>query len=103
VKIIEKMSAYRDTDGIATPEQMETRRLLFQIGQSLIDTNEFRVGFTGELTTPDGITYRIKKYDEINCHRQCRLLIEFEGKKYGTALIYSFGDLKIHSNPERLL
>ncbi len=102
LKSIKDMSEYRDTDD-ATPEQMKTRRLLFQTAASVAETNEFRGGWAGEITTPDGVTYRMENYRaDINGHRQARLLIKFEGKTYGTNLVYGFGDFRIHATPENL-
>lgn len=102
LKSIKDMSEYRDTDD-ATPEQMKTRRLLFQTAVSVAETNEFRGGWAGEITTPDGVTYRMENYRaDINGHRQARLLIKFEGKTYGTNLVYGFGDFRIHATPENL-
>lgn len=101
LKSIMDMSEYRDTDDV-TPEQMKTRRLLFQTAASLTEYNEFHAGYTARITTPDNVTYSFEEYNKINGHRQLRLYITFEGKKYGTALIYSFGDLRIHATPENL-
>lgn len=101
LKRIKEMSEYHDTHD-ATPEQMKTRRLLFQTAANLTECYEFQAGWTAHITTPDNVTYSFEKYGEINEHRQMRIYIAFEGKKYGTALIYSFGDLRIHATPENL-
>lgn len=100
---IQAMSEYRDHDGAATPEQVRIRRLLFQTAVSVAETNEFRGGWAGEITTPERVTYRMENYrPDINGHRQARLLIKFEGKTYGTNLVYGFGDFRIHATPENL-
>lgn len=101
MKSIKDMSEYRDTDE-TTPEQMKTRRVLFQTAASLMESNEFHAGWTARLTTPDNVTYSFERYATINGHKQMRLYITFEGKKYRTALIYSFGDLRISANSENL-
>lgn len=103
LKSILEMSEYRDEDGAISNERAAIRRRLFQTGQSVIKTNEFRGGWSGEIRTPDGVTYRMENYRaDINGHRQARLLIKFEGKTYGTNLVYGFGDLRIHATPENL-
>jgi len=101
LKSIKDMSEYRATDD-ATPEQIETRRLLFQTAESLKECNEFQAGYTAQITTPDNVTYSFEKYGEVNGHKLMRLYITFEGKRYGTALVYLFGDLRIHARPEIL-
>lgn len=101
LKSIKDMSEYRDTDD-ATPEQMKTRRLLFQTAASLTECNEFQAGYTARINTPDNVTYSFEKYREVNGHKLMRLYITFEGKRYGTALVYFFGDLRIHAAPENL-
>jgi hypothetical protein len=55
-----------------------------------------------DLTTPEGVTYRLKKYTEVNYHSYYRLWIIYNGKTYGTNAIYSNGDARIHATPERL-
>lgn len=104
LKSILDMSEYRDLDdGPMSNEEIATRRRLFQTGHSVMETNEFQMGYSGEITNPDGVTYRMENYRAaINGHRQARLLIKFEGKTYGTNLVYGFGDLRIHATPENL-
>ena len=103
LKQITAMSEYRDHDGPATREEINVRNSLFQTAHSVAETNEFRGGWAGEITTPEGITYRMENYrSDINEHRQARLLVKFEGKTYGTNMVYGFGDFRIHATPENL-
>jgi hypothetical protein len=99
---IKAMSEYRDHDGPATPEETHIRRQLFQTAQSLTELNEFRGGWNASITTPDGVTYHMDRYNVVNFHPWYRLWIEFEGQRYGTALVYSNGDSRIHATPENL-
>ena len=96
LKDIIAMSEYRDNDGLDfTAERLKIRNRLFQTGQSLLETNEWQMGYNSEITTPDGVTYKLEKYNEINFHRVARLIIFFENNRYETALIYLMSDLRI--------
>ncbi|GHV34224.1 hypothetical protein FACS1894187_04340 [Synergistales bacterium] len=97
IKRLESMSAYRDHDGPATTEESCIRRNLFQAATSLTETNEFGMGSDTRITTPDGLTYSLERYDTINGHGRYRLKMYYEGKTYETALTYQFGDLIIGS------
>ena len=102
LKRIQAMSEYRSKGGEMTPEEIKIRRTLLQTVVSVAETNQFQGGWDAEITNPDGVTYRLEKYNTVNGHGEFRLLIRYEGKTYPTAAIWSFGDARIHATPGNL-
>jgi hypothetical protein len=80
-----------------TQNQKDVCRKLYEIGKSIEKTNDFQAGFTGKIETPDGVTYMLREYRQVNFHRVCKMVIAFEGKEYETQLNYMFGDFYVTS------